>query len=198
MAQMNRTETLIGNHIVLRKAKIDDYRSMLENVWGDEAVYQWMLYQPTLTEEDAKERCRRSILFQKDHLAWFVALKETDEAIGLCAIRENEPGHFEESGICIGTKYQGRGYGKEIVSLLLGLAFRVFNAADFRYGFFHDNIKSRRLAEAFGFVYDCSEEITRPWDGSLKRIDSCILTREKYMSKERCHCANSAGDMSTD
>ena len=185
MSQANPTETLAGNHILLRKAKINDYRSMLENVWGDEAVYQWMLYQPTLTEEEAIERCRRSILFQKDHLAWFVALKETDEAIGLCAIRKNEPGHFEESGICIGTKYQGQGYGKELVSLLLDLAFLELGATDFRYGYFCDNTKSKRLAEAFGFVYDCSEEMIRPWDGSPKKIDSCILTREKYLTKEK-------------
>ena len=54
-----------------------------------------------------------------------LARKETDEAIGLCAIRENEPGHFEESGICIGTAFQGKGYGKEIVALLLELVLHV-------------------------------------------------------------------------
>ncbi len=70
---MNKFATLIGKHIVLRKAKESDYLSMLKNVWGDEAVYRWMLYQPTLTEADALDRCRRSILFQKDHHAWFEA-----------------------------------------------------------------------------------------------------------------------------
>ena len=83
---MNREEmysTLCGEHIVLRKAKETDYRSMLENVWGDEAVYRWMLFPPTRTEEEAIDRCRRSIAFQKEHFAWFVALKETDEAIGM-------------------------------------------------------------------------------------------------------------------
>ena len=111
-------EVLEGQNIRLRKAKEDDYQSMLKHVWGDEAVYRWMLYQPTLTEEDALDRCRRSMDYQKEHYAYFVALKETNEAIGLCAIKESDPGHFEESGICIGTAFQGLGYGKEIVALL--------------------------------------------------------------------------------
>ena len=112
-----------------------------------------------------------------------MALKETDEAVGLCALRENEPGRFEEAGICIAPKCQGKGYGKEIVSLLLDLAFRKLGAADLRYGYFRENVKSRKVAEHFGFRYDRSEEMVRPWDGSLKKIDSCLLTREAYLAQ---------------
>ncbi|MBQ8092400.1 MAG: GNAT family N-acetyltransferase [Clostridia bacterium] len=176
-------EILEAEHIVLRKAKPKDAHTMLKHVWGDEAVYRWMLYTPTLTLTDAEDRCRRSIAYQKDHLAWFIALKETDEAIGLCAIREREPGHFEESGICIGTAFQGMGYGKEVVTLLLRLAFMQLNALDFRYGYFDNNVRSRNLAEYFGFQYECSEEMKRPWDGALKRIDTCILTRDRYLAE---------------
>ena len=174
---------LEGERIRLRKARESDWSSMLRNVWGDEAVYRWMLYQPTLTEEGARERCLRSMAFQKGHPAWFVCLKDTDEAIGLCAIKEIDKGHFEESGICIGTEHQGRGYGKEIVSLLLALAFQQLGAEDFRYGYFRDNEKSRRLAEHFGFQYEKTYELTRPWDGAVKKIDSCILTREQYEAR---------------
>ena len=182
-------EVLEGKIIRLRKAREDDYQSMLKHVWSDEAVYRWMLYQPTLTEEDARERCRRSMEYQKDHYAYFVKLKETDEAIGLCAIKENEPGHFEESGICIGTAFQGKGYGKEIVALLLELAFMKLGAEDFRYGYFHDNEKSKKVAESFGFRYEKTYELTRPWDGSVKTIDSCILTKEEYRNQCTMHNA---------
>ena len=174
-------ETLEGEHIRLRKAKETDYPSMWKNVWGDEAVYRWMLFQPTLTEAEAVERCRRSISYQKENFAWFVALKDTDEAVGLCAIRENEPGHFEEAGIGIAAKCQGKGYGKEIVSLLLDLVFVKLGAEDCRYGYFSDNKKSKKVAESFGFRYEHSYELTRPWDGAVKQIDSCILTREEYV-----------------
>ena len=176
-------ETLEGEHIRLRKAKEMDYLSMWKNVWGDEAVYQLMLFQPTLTEAEAVDRCHRSIQYQKENYAWFVALKDTDEAVGLCAMKEYEPGRFEESGIGIGTKCQGKGYGREILALLLNLAFMKMNAADFQYGYFHDNEKSKKLAESFGFRYDRSYDLTRPWDGAVKQIDSCLLTREEYLRR---------------
>ena len=174
-------ETLEGKHIILRKAKETDWQSMLANVWGDESVYRWMLFPPTLTEAEAVDRCQRSIRYQKENYAWFVALKDTDEAIGLCAVREYEPGRWEEAGICVGTRFQGKGYGKEIVSLLLNLAFRELGAKDVQYGYFHDNVKSKKVAESFGFRYNRSYDLTRPWDGKVMRIDSCLLTRVEYL-----------------
>lgn len=35
-------EILEGEHIILRKAKEDDYKSMMKNVWGDPEVYHCM------------------------------------------------------------------------------------------------------------------------------------------------------------
>lgn len=177
---MSVYETLTGEHIVLRKARESDWRSMWAEVWGDEAVYRWMLFTPTLTEDEAVARCLRSMEYQKGRYAWFVALRDTDEAVGLCAMKEESPGHFEESGICVGTKHQGKGYGREIVALLLDLAFSQLGAEDFRYGYFRDNVRSKKLAESFGFRYDRSETMTRPWDGAVKEISSCLLTREEY------------------
>ncbi len=178
-------ELLTGKHIILRKAKESDYRSMLKNVWSDPDVYEWMLFEPTFTEKEALERCRRSIEFQKDNFAYFVADKKTNTAFGFCGIKEKQPGHYDETGIGIGKDYQGRGYGKEIVSLLLDLTFNKLDGLVFRYDHFHDNIRSKKVAEYFGFVYDSSHELTRPWDGSLKQIDSCLLTRDKYLKNCR-------------
>lgn len=142
-------DILKGKHIVLRKAKETDWQPMLANVWSDEAVYRWMLFQPTLTEAEARYRCARSISFQKENFAWFIALRDTDEAIGMCAIREEKPGCFEECGICLGTKYQWKGYGKETVTLLLDLVFRELGAETVRYGYDYDNIKSKKSSTKF-------------------------------------------------
>ena len=79
--------SLVGEHIILRKAKPSDYNSMLKNIWSDEEVYKWMLFKPTLTIDDAIDRTNRSIEFQKDHYAYFVALKDTDEAIGYWVLK---------------------------------------------------------------------------------------------------------------
>ena len=53
--------------------------------------------------------------FQKNNFAYYIALKDSDIAIGLCAIREYDSGSYEERGICLGTDYQGKGYGKEVI-----------------------------------------------------------------------------------
>ena len=176
-------ERLEGNNIVLRKASPDDYKSMLENIWSDEEVYKWMLFPPALTVEDAIDRTERTIEYQKNAYAYFVALKDSDEAIGFCGIKEKEPGRFDESGICIARKCQGNGYGKEVVSLLLDLAFNKLDAIDFQYGYFQDNHKSKKLAEEFGFTYDRTIEFIRPWDQELKLIDECLLDRETYQAR---------------
>lgn len=173
-------ETLEGKNIILRKAKIEDTESMLKHIWSNEEVYKWMLFKPTFTYLDAIERCKRSIEFQKDHYAYFVALKTTNEAIGLCAMHEIENGIFEESGIAIGSSFQGKGYGKEIVSLLLQLAFDKLGAKEFRYSYFDNNIKSKALANHFGFSYSLKVQMIRPWDNSLKTIIITKLSKENY------------------
>lgn len=181
-------DVIEGRHIRLRKAREDDWESMWKHVWRDPEIYQWMLYAPTRTEQEAIERCQRSVQYQKDHFSYFVALRETDEAIGFCALREAESGHYEECGIGIGTAHQGKGYGKEILTLMLELAFQKLGAQDFRYGYYEENVRSRNLAQSFGFVYDHTYEITRPWDNQVKIIDSCLLTREKYLAmKEKAN-----------
>lgn len=173
-------DILIGENIILRKAKESDYKSMLENVWSDEEIYKWMLFKPTLTESDAIARTKRSIEFQKDHYAYFIALKATDEAIGLCAINEYEPSKFEECGICIGTKYQGQGYGKEVLNALLSMVFENLGGELFKYSYFQDNIKSKNLAAYFNFEYSDTSEIIRPWDHAKRTIDNCYLTKLKW------------------
>ena len=150
---------LVGEHIILRKAKPNDYNSMLKNIWSDEEVYKWMLFKPTLTEIEAIDRTNRSIEFQKDHYAYFVALKDTDEAIGYCGIKEYEENKYEECGICIARQYQNKGYGKEILELLFDLAFNKLNGSTFRYGYFTNNIKSKKLANHFNFKYVSKEEL---------------------------------------
>ena len=68
--------------------------------------------------------------------------------------------------------------------LLLDFAFRKLGALDFRYGYERDNTKSCKLAASFGFRYDKTYELTRPWDGRVMEIESCLLTREDYLARK--------------
>ena len=65
------------------------------------------------------------------------------------------------------------------------IMFEELGAEDCRYGYFRENEKSKKVAEFFGFRYDSTYDLTRPWDGCVKTIESCIMTREEYESKFR-------------
>lgn len=180
----NKYACIVGNKVILRHGNDKDYESMMKNVWGDEDVYKWMFFPPTKKVEDAIERNKRSILFHQNQYAYYIALKDSNLAIGLCGIYEYEEGRFQECGIGIGKKYQGEGIGKEVLSLLLDLAFNKLNAKDFRYSYFIENEKSKNLAFHFHFKPFMKEEIIRPWDKSKKIIEKCLLTKEEYEKME--------------
>ena len=185
MAEINPDyNTLINENIVLRKAKYEDYESMLKNVWSDEKIYEWMFFTPTLTEEGAIARVKRSVEYHKNHYSYFVALKSTDEPIGLAAMYEYEPNKFEECGICIASKYQSLGYGNEALELLLDLAFNKLGAVSFRYGFFSDNMKSKNLALKHGFKYEKAEEMVREWDNEKRVVVLMTLSKDDYNKKD--------------
>lgn len=174
-------DTIIGNNIILRKAKEDDYLSMLVNIWSNEEVYKWMLFTPTNTIEDAKDRIKRSISFQENHYCYFIALKNTDEAIGFCGMEEIEDNVYRECGIGIGPMFQGKGYGKEVLDILLDLAFNKLGANSFIYGYFIDNIRSATLASHYHFKYLETLNVIRSWDNARKVINNYILTKDKYL-----------------
>ena len=176
-------DTIVGERIVLRKGVESDYESMFKNVWNDVDIYNWMYFKPANTIEEAVEKNKKTISFQHKLFAYYIALKDTNEAIGLCGIYEYEDGRFQECGICVGKEYQGKGIGKEVVSILLDFAFNKLHAKDFRYAYYMNNIKSEKLAIYFGFEYGHTEEAIRPWDQKKLTVNYCYLTKEKY--KER-------------
>ena len=107
-------ERIETENLVLRKAADRDLECIWNNVWKDEQIAKTMLWQPTLAYEDAVERLKRTMCFQGIFDAFFVCLKETDEAIGFAGIKEEEPGVYEDCGICVARKFQNRGFEKEM------------------------------------------------------------------------------------
>ena len=124
---------LEGKNIILRKANQNDLDNIFNNIWSDDEIAKYMFWEPTKKYDDAIDRLNRSIEFQKNNYAYFVALKDTDETIGFCGIREIDNKVYAETGLCIASKYQGRGFGKELLKLLLVLVFNKLNANKFIY-----------------------------------------------------------------
>ena len=164
-------EKLITENLVLRKAREADLKKIWKNIWNDEQIAETMLWKTTNTYEEAVERLNRTIKYQADNYAYFVCLKSNDEPIGFAGIREKECGIYEESGICIARKYQGRGYGKEVLKALKQLVFQELKGNRFLYGCFSNNEKSRKMCISQGFKYLSSENTIRDWDNKEFIVD---------------------------
>lgn len=105
---MQNIQKIIGKTIVIRKAEPKDVEAIFRNVWSDvEVIRTTFLYQsPDL--EEAKARLERTFNYQKDKYMFFMALKDTDEAIGLCGILPVEESVYQEGGFIIGKNFNVR------------------------------------------------------------------------------------------
>ncbi len=178
---MTRIETA---NLVLRKAKPSDLNAIYNNIWSDEEIASTMLWTPTHSLDDAKSRLERTIKYHAENDVYFVCLKEIDEPIGLAGIGKISDGYYEERGICIARKCQGRGFGKEVLGALLNLVFNYLNGEKFLYGCFKDNIRSKNVALHFGFEYFESMDVTREWDNKTFTVDYYTLSKETYIKKD--------------
>lgn len=173
-------QLLIGENIYLRKARLEDTKAIFDNVWSDFQLAE-MMFWPAMSDYSlAEERMIRTMNFQGDKDCYFVALKETNEAIGLAGISLEKEGIYQENGIAIAKKCQGKGYGKEVLDILLKLAFIKNDALQFDYFCCHHNIRSAALCKKFGFIYESSGIETRGYDQKDFLIDKYILKREDY------------------
>ncbi len=142
--------------IILRKASYEDWKALYQNVWSREETARYMYWRVTTSEEDAKERIYKTIEYQKDHDTYLVCDKKSGEAIGFAGVRETEPYIYHETGIALGPEYVGKGYGKQILQLLLEHC-RSLGGEVFYYSARAKNTASKALALSCGFTYQYSE-----------------------------------------
>ncbi len=151
---MNMIET---ESLILNKAVFSDWKDMYENVWSHPESAAYMTWNITTNEEDARIRIQKTIAFQKEHDTWLVYEKSTGRAIGFAGVGEIEPGVCQETGICLGPAYVGKGYGKQILQGLIRYCREELGAGEFVYSTRENNTASNRLAVSFGFTLVSSE-----------------------------------------
>ncbi len=150
--------------LILDKARPEDWLPMYKNVWSRPESFQYMVIENSPDEAEARSRMERTIAFQQGRESYTVYLKSTREAIGFTGLATLEGNTWEETGICIGPDFWGRGYGWQILSALLDRA-KELGAGEFVYSSWEDNTASRRLAEKAGFRQYAAEEHVREHDG---------------------------------
>lgn len=115
-------------------------------------------------------------------MGFLVYDKETDEAIGFAGIKKVSNSDYAESGLCIARKCQGKGYGKELLLLLLSIVFDELHGDKFIYAAMEGNTVSINLCRSCGFVYDSSKKVIRKWDNYEYMSEIYTLTAKQYLS----------------
>lgn len=154
-----------GENIILGKAEFEDWEAMYRNVWSRPEAARYMLWKITTDPEEAQRRMERTIEFQKTHDAYLVYEKKSGQAVGFAGLQEIRPHIYEDAGICLGPEYVGKGYGKEILNLLLEYCADTLGGMEFYYSTRTANTASKALAHSCGFSFHHFEQKTDPRDG---------------------------------
>ena len=165
------SELLTSEHLILRKAVPSDLNYIWKNVWSVDEIAGMMLWKTTKTLEDAKDRLNRTMKVQAATPTYFVCLKSTNEPIGFAGVLEDSPGVYADSGVCIASRYQNQGFGKEVLGMLISFVFRELHGKKMICGCFHHNHRSAAVIQSYGFHYAYSKEVTRDWDGQTFPTD---------------------------
>lgn len=156
--------------IRLGKAKFEDWTDLYVNIWSRPESARYMLWRVTENEEEAKIRVEKSIAWQEAHEAYTIYEKKSNQAIGFAGMTEIRPQVWEDTGIALGPAYVHRGYGKQVLRLLMERAASL-GAAEFICSARSQNTASKALIASCGFSYQYTEPRTDPRDGTPYEVE---------------------------
>lgn len=150
--------------IRLGKARYSDWEAMYRNVWSRTETARYMHWEITTSAQEAQAKMERTILYQKTHDTYLVYELSSGQAIGFAGVERLSEHVYCDAGIALGPEYVGKGYGKQILLVLLEYCRSFWSAKEFLYSTKSTNTASRSLAISCGFSYLHSE----------RKIDSLI------------------------
>ena len=165
--------------LILKKAEFEDWKTIYYNLWRHKESAKYMLWQPTETDEDAKDRMKRTIAFEEKpegniRMRKGKSGQQITDMACLCHLRELERGIYEETGIALGPEFVRKGYGRQILTALLEEAGKL-GAKEFHACNRTGNAASRALQLSCGFVFDSlSEEKTDSRTGETYILENHI------------------------
>lgn len=158
------------DNLILKKAEFADWKAMYRNVWSRPESAKYMAWRVIADEEDAKVRIQKTIKYQENHDTWLVYEKKSGQAIGFAGVEETAPHIYQDVGIALGPEYVGKGYGKQILLLLLEYC-RSLGGKEFYYSTRANNEASKALALSCGFTYQYAEKRTDLRNGKPYQLE---------------------------
>jgi len=164
-------------NLILRRGSADDWQDLYRNLWSCAEVFRYMFKNPCPSEEHAMARTGAyAVMHEEVKTEFFVCEKASGQAIGIAGIKELKPGKWTVTDIAIGSDFQSKGYGKQIVTALLKLAFEL-GATEIAYDCFTQNTASKQLALSCGFTYTHSEEAELMKNGETVVLDYYLIRK---------------------
>jgi RimJ/RimL family protein N-acetyltransferase len=149
--------------LILDKARFEDWENLYRNVWSRPETARYMLWAVTDSEEEARARMERTLAWQREHDVWTVYQRAGGQAIGWAGLAELSPGIWQETSIALGPDYVGRGYGRQLLELLMEIA-RERGGTEFRCSARSENTASQALIRSCGFALTGTEQKVDPRD----------------------------------
>ena len=159
-------EMIETKDLIIKKAVFEDWPDIYRNVWSHPECAKYMFWSVTTNEEDAKARMLRTLRWEAEHDSYFIYEKASGQAIGFTGVEPVTEDLWEEAGICIGTDFQRRGYGRQVAQALMDYVREKYGAREFQVSVREANTASRKMADSFGLTLHHTEQRTDERDGS--------------------------------
>ena len=156
--------------LILGKAKYEDWEAMYRNVWSKPETAEYMAWTVTADGQAARERMRRTITWQENHDSWQVYEKNSGQAVGFAGVEKLQSNIWQDTGIALGPEFVGRGYGKQILELLMEYCISL-GGTEFYYSARSGNSAAKALALSCGFVFQYAERKTDLRSGEPYKLE---------------------------
>ena len=146
-------DRIAGPRLLLRPPVLGDAGALFQRVARDPKVTKYLKWMPHPDVAATRRVIAEKLNVNDEERTWVMALRHTDDVIGLTSCRRPVP-HSVEIGYCLGRRWWGKGYAAEVLDLLLAAleadrgVYRVWATCHV------DNQWTARLLEQAGFVLE--------------------------------------------
>ena len=173
--------------LILKKAKVGDYKLLFENFWSDEKGWKYMLWRPIKNLTEAREKMKDFVEKQKGKPRFLIFEKKSDMPIGIASIITRDDGSVKDFAIGMGTKFTGQGYGYEISKALIDYSFELLQQDEIFTACMVEDKHTYGLQKKLGMTERgiSPKAYTRNWDGLAYNKVKFIMTREDWLKTKK-------------
>lgn len=180
-------DSLETKRLVLKKAKLGDYKLLFENFWSDEKGWKYMLWRPVKNLTEAKAKMKEFVEKQKDNPRFLIFEKKSNMPIGIASIILREDKSVKDFAIGMGTKFTGQGYGFEISKALIEYSFEILEQDEIFTACMVEDKHTQSLQRKLGMKERgiSPKSYTRNWDGLAYSKIKFTMTREDWLKQKK-------------